>query len=168
MRSVGTANGAAVLCGCWRVVVLLWTALCLTALSALIVAPFIRETRESAAFFASADSSRGVVEEKFYRFGPRLRVTYTTAGQQHRLVTPGGDPRLDQWTGGDSVWVYYPAIAPDSARVGRFAPRAAPTLQSLSWLWGIGGLLFLGYVPLAVGVFKEDWRKAEAGRSFGA
>lgn len=83
---------------------LLWTALCLSALSGLIVLPFIQETREHTAFFATADSTRGVVESKIYRGGPRLRVTYTTAGHQHRLITPGGDPRYDQWTGGDSVW----------------------------------------------------------------
>jgi hypothetical protein len=140
---------------------LLWTALCLSVLSGLIVLPFIQATRENTAFLATADSTRGVVESKYYRSGPRLEVTYTTAGQQHR-VTRGGDLRYDQWKRGDSVWVYFPAIAPDSARVGRLGPPAAPVLQSLSWLWGIGGLLFLGYVPLVVAFFRLESRKPEA------
>jgi TOBE domain len=144
---------------------MVWTALCLAALSGLIVMPFIQKTRENTAFFATADSTRGVVESKIYRGGPRLRVVYTIAGQQHRLVTPGGDPRYDQWTGGDSVWVHFQAIAPDSARVGRFGPRAAPMLRSLSWLWGIGGLLLLGYLPPVVALLKREWREAKAKRT---
>ena len=126
---------------------LLWTALCLLALSALIVRPFIQERREQIAFLATADSARGAVESKFVRGGPRLRVTYTIAGQTHRLVTPGGDPRYDQWDRGDSVWVYFQSIAPDSARVGRLSANAAPTIESLQWVWGVGGLLVLGFLP---------------------
>jgi len=96
------------------------------------------------------------------RSDPRLRVTYTIAGQQHRLVTPPGDWRYDQWARDDSVWVYFQAIAPDSARIGRFGPDTAPLLRSLGWVWSVGGVLLLGYLPPVVACVTRQWREAAA------
>ena len=138
-------------------------AVCLLVPSALIVLPFINRTRANTAFLAAADSTRGAVVEKFVRGGPRLRVTYEVGGQQHRLLTPSLDPavdwRYDQWGLGDSVWVYFHASAPDSARIGRFGPDAAPMLKSLAWTWGVGGVLLLAYLPPVVLFLYREWRR---------
>jgi hypothetical protein len=133
-------------------------AVCLLVPSALIVLPFINSTRANTAFLAAADSTRGAVVEKFVRGGPRLWVTYEVSGQQHRLLTPGVDWRYDQWVVGDSVWVYFQASAPDSARIGRFGPDAAPMLKSLAWTWGVGGVLLLAYLPPVVLFLYREWR----------
>jgi hypothetical protein len=139
---------------------LVWTVLCLAALSGLVVVPFIQDTRAHTAFLTTADSTRGIVESRIMRNGPRLRVTYTIGEQQHRLVTPPNDWRYDQWTRGDSVWVFFQSSAPDSARIGRFGPDPAPILRSLGWLWGVGGMLLLGYLPPVIAFLKrQQWRK---------
>ncbi len=133
---------------------------CLIVPSTLIVVPFIDKVRENTAFLAAADSTRGAVASKFVRGGPRLQVTYEVGGQQHRLLTPGGDWRYDQWGPGDNVWVYFQPTAPDSARIGRFGPDAAQILRSLAWLWGVGGVLLLAYLPPVVVFLRREWRGA--------
>ena len=133
---------------------LLWTALGLLLLSSPIVLSFAEETRQVRAFYESADSVRGLVEGKFYRAGPRLRVVYGTGEEQHRLLTPG-EPRHDRWTKGDSVWVYLQPAMPDSTRVDRLLPDPAPVLRSLAWLWGLGAVLFTAYAPPAVRFVRQ-------------
>ena len=66
-----------------------------------------------------------------------------------RGVTPGND-----------VWVYFQPTAPDSARIGRFGPDAAQMLRSLAWLWGVGGVLLLAYLPPVVVFLRREWRGA--------
>jgi hypothetical protein len=130
---------------------LLWATVGLLLLSVPIVWPFLEERRRAAEFLAAADSTRGVVVNKFVRGGVRLVVDFHVGNERHRVLTPG-KPSNDQWALGDSVWVFFLGTMPDSASVGHPGPDRAAMLRELAWLWGLGSVLLTAYLPAIVRV----------------
>jgi len=88
-----------------------------------VVLPFVRETRETQRFLATADSTMGVVAGKYVRGGVHIIVDYEVGGQTHRIRDFGeipyfGEPPFCDWKRGDSIPVHYQPATPEVALVG--------------------------------------------------
>ena len=127
----------------------------LLLLSVPVVRPFVRETRDTQRFLASADSTKGVVADKYVRGAIYLVVDYEVAGQAHTIRKAGrnpyvGTPAFSQWARGDSIWVYYQPATPEVALVGHPGPDRRALVESLAKVWAVGGVLLTAYLPLIV------------------
>lgn len=159
LASIGAFFGAAVVLA-WRHVResprwLFGTFLGLLLLSQPVVGSFIRESRVTQRFLATADSVQGVVANKYVRGHVHLIVEYRAGGRSYRVTKTGanpvwGTPAYSQWKRGDSIPVYYQAAAPEIVLVGHPGPELRALLESLAKRWIIGGLLLTAYLPLLV------------------
>lgn len=134
----------------------LWgTLIGLLLLSLPILSSFIRETREMQRLVATADSTGGVVTNKYVRGGVYLVVEYQAGGQLYRVRKRGanpiiGTPAFSRWQRGDSIPVYYQPTAPEAVLVGHRGPDRRVLFESLAKAWGLWGLLLTAYLPLIV------------------
>jgi hypothetical protein len=134
----------------------LWgTLVGLLLLSVPVVRPFVREARDTERFLATADSTKGVVANKYVRGAIYLVVDYEVAGEAHTIRKAGrnpyvGTPAFSQWTRGDSIWVYYQPMTPEVALVGHPGPDRRALIESLAKVWSVGGVLLTAYLPLVV------------------
>jgi len=127
----------------------------LLLMSVLVVQPFVRETRSTRQFLATADSTKGVVTHKYVRGGIHLVVDYVVAGQPHQTRKVGanphwGTPAFAEWQRGDSIWVYYQPAVPDVTLVGHPGPEWRALIEALVKVWTIWGVLLTAYLPLIV------------------
>lgn len=159
LASIGAFFGAAVVLA-WRHVResprwLLGTLLGLLLLSQPVVGPFIRESRDTQRFLATADSVQGVVASKYVRGQVHVIVEYRADGRSYRVTKTGANPYLgtrafSQWERGDSIPVYYQPAAAEAVLVGHPGPDRRVLLESLAKVWSIWGLLLTAYLPLLV------------------
>jgi hypothetical protein len=132
---------------------LLGTLVGLLLLSVRLVWPFIQETRQTQRFLAYADSTQGIVGQKYARGGIHLVVDYKVAAKQFRIVKVGenpyvGTPAFSEWERGESIPVYYRPAAPEIALVGHPGPEQRRLFESLAKVWVIWGVLLTAYLPL--------------------
>jgi hypothetical protein len=116
---------------------------------------FVRDTRDTERFLATADSTRGVVANKYVRGGVHLIVDYEVAGQAHRITKVGdnpyvGTPAFSDWRVGDSIWIYFQPATPEVALVGDPGPERRVLFESLAKAWTVWSVLFTAYLPLIV------------------
>ena len=116
---------------------------------------FAQEARDTQRFLATADSTKGVVADKYTRGGVHLVVNYNVANHPHRITKFGrnpyvGTPAFSQWERGDSIWVYYQPATPEVAMVGHPGPDRRALMESLAKVWIVGGVLLTAYLPLIV------------------
>lgn len=116
---------------------------------------FVHQGRAMQRFVATADSTQGVVANKYFRGGVRLVVEYRVGGQVYRARATGANPRLgtpafSEWERGDSIRVYYQPSAPRVVLVGYRAPERRGLFESLAKVWGFWGLVLTAYLPLAL------------------
>jgi hypothetical protein len=129
------------------------TLLGLLLLSVPLVWRFAQEIRDTQRFLATAQSTKGVVADKYTRGGVHLVVDYEVADQPHRITKFGrspyvGTPAFSQWERGDSIRVYYQPATPDVALVGQPGPDRRALMESLAKVWIVGGVLLTAYLPL--------------------
>ena len=127
----------------------------LVVLSLPVVWSFVRETRDTRRFLATADSTEGVVTNKYVRGGVHLVVDYEVARQAHRIEKVGenpylGTPAFSGWERGDSIWVYYSSTTPEVVLVGHPGPDRRAMIESLAKVWSLWGVLITAYLPLIV------------------
>ena len=120
------------------------------------ILPFVRETREARQFAAVADTTMGVVHNKFAR-GPGiyLTVNYEVSGRQHQLTIVGdnpfvGTPAFSTLRIGESVRVFYQPTNPDNAMVGRPGPEIRLLVELLLKVCGVVAVLITAYLPPVV------------------
>ena len=115
----------------------------LTLLSVLVLYSHFDQAASARVFLATADSAKGVVTQTFRRDGPRLVATYEVASQAYRVISPPGVDSLARFAAGDSIWLYFPPEAPDSAHFGHPSADASRTRRQLLWIWlGAGPILW--------------------------
>ena len=131
---------------------LLATLLGVLLLSQPVVSRYVRTHREMQHFLATADSTRGVVADKYVRGGVNLIVEYRVHGQGYR-VRPSrpihwwGAASYSEWRRGDSIRVYYQAGAPKTVLVGYRTPDRHALFESLAIIGSVWGLLLTAYLP---------------------
>jgi hypothetical protein len=134
---------------------LLGTLLGLVLLSYPPVSSFAHQGRGMERFLATADSTPGVVVNKYVRGGVRLVVEYQVDGQTYRATRSGpnphlGTPAFSQWRRGDTIPVYHQPNAPKVVLIGERAPDRRALFESLAKAWSFWGLVLTAYLPLAV------------------
>lgn len=125
----------------------------LLLLSTPAVSSFARDGREMRDFLATADSTRGIVADKYVRAGINLVVEYQVSGQPYRVTRRGkhpyvGTPAFSRWRRGDSIWVYYQPTAPETVLLGSRSPDRRVLYESLGKVWSVWGVLLTAYLPL--------------------
>lgn len=146
-----------------------WLLATLAGLLLLSVPPlssFVREARETQRLLAAAESTKGVVADKYVRGAIHLIVEYEVAGRTHRIRKVGakpyfGTPAFTEWKRGDSLPVYYMKATPDVALVGNPGPSRRALAESLAKLWLVCGVLMTAYLPPAIRWIRR--RSAPAG-----
>ncbi len=131
---------------------LLATLLGVLLLSQPVVSRYVRTNREMQQFLATADSTRGVVADKYVRGGVNLIVEYRVQGQGYRArpsrpIHWWGAPPFSEWRLGDSIWVYHQPGAPKTELVGYRSPDRHALFEDLAFIGSVWGLLLTAYLP---------------------
>lgn len=134
---------------------LLGTLLGLLLLSEPPVSRYAHKGRAMQRFVATADSTQGLVVDKYFRGAVRLVVEYRVGDQTYRITRTGANPRwgtpaFSEWERGDSIQVYYQPSAPKIVLVGHPTPDRRALLESLAKLWSFWGLMLTAYLPMTV------------------
>jgi len=122
---------------------------------------FVRDTRDTGRFLATADSTRAVVTNKYVRGGIHLVVDYEVAGQAHRITKVGdnpyvGTPAFSDWHVGDGIWIYYQPATPEVALVGDPGPERRALFESLAKVWTVWSVLLTAYLrPIVRGLRRR-------------
>lgn len=145
----GVVGGGTVLS--WRHVVhnsrVLWpTGAALVVLSLPSLTCYQVEKQRTPAFLARSDSVRGVVTGRNV-FG-QLGIEYPVDSLRKARLIAENKVAHRQFRSGDSIWVYRERVPPYELAVWPPGPDLRITLGRLLWLWGIGGVLIVGYGPL--------------------
>lgn len=132
---------------------LLGTLLGLLLFSQPVVSAYVRESREMQRFLATADSTQGVVADKYVRGSVNLVVEYqvgrrTYRARKRRPTHWWGPQSFSEWQRGDSIWVYYQPAAPKTVLAGYRTPDRHALFESLALTWSVWGLLLTAYLPL--------------------
>jgi hypothetical protein len=114
-------------------------------LSALVLVSHLRDAKRASDFLARADSAYGVITN-VGRPSSRLRATFHFRDSTYVVLSDPVDS-LAGFTIGDSVWLYFPPSAPDSAHFGHPSADGARTRNLLLWVWLVAGPIVCGYGP---------------------